>query len=107
MCLRRVEAPTETALHAVERCPDCETALRDVHATKEKHPHDAGVQRRAKRLKALSLAAQAVAGAGGPSAEVSTGDERVWRRRQRCNFEQALARSLRRCSSASAGVRQV
>lgn len=63
--------------------------LRDVHALKEKHPEDAGVQAWAKQIVALYRRAKAVAKQGPPPGQ-SAGEERIWRRRQRRGFEQAL-----------------
>jgi transposase len=64
--------------------------LRDVHALREKHPHDAGVQAWAKAVVACSHEAKAVA-ASGPPAGLSAGQERIWRRQQRRAAEQALS----------------
>jgi len=79
--------------------------LRDIHTLREQHPQDAGVQTWAKRVVALYHAAKATAKTG-PPANLSAGQERIWRRQQRRAYEQALAGICQPFWGKDAGVPQ-
>lgn len=79
--------------------------LRDIHALREAHPQDAGVQTWAKRVVGLYRRAKAVAKRG-PRVDLSAGEQASWRRRQRRGFEQALRQVCAPFAAKDAAVPQ-